>query len=118
MSIQWEHENKSVDIVIIAGNRPEIIKVSELVKQLNDKYKSVFLYTGQHYSPNMRDVFFEDLDVQFDYDLVSNTSDVSTLTENNQKFLFNIHSKCRLTDTSKFSLGPWGYGSRLNRIQS
>lgn len=93
MSIQWEHENKSVDIVIIAGNRPEIIKVSELVKQLNDKYKSVFLYTGQHYSPNMRDVFFEDLDVKFDYDLVSNTSDVSALTENIQKFLTNIHPK-------------------------
>jgi UDP-N-acetylglucosamine 2-epimerase len=93
VSIQWKHENKALDIVIIAGNRPEIIKVSELIKLLNDKYESVFLYTGQHYSPNMRDVFLKDLDVKFDYDLASNTSDVSTLTENIQKFLINIHPK-------------------------
>ena len=94
VSIQWKHENKTLDIVIIAGNRPEIIKVSGLVKALNDKYESGFLYTGQHYSPNMRDVFLKDLDVKFDYDLVSNTSDVSTLTENIRKFLINIHPKC------------------------
>lgn len=47
VSIQWKHENKALDIVIIAGNRPEIIKVSELIKLLNDKHESVFLYTGQ-----------------------------------------------------------------------
>jgi len=93
MSNRWEHENKSLDIVTIAGNRPEIIKVSELVKLLHDRYNSAYLYTGQHYSHNMRDVFFEDLDVKFDYDLVSNTSDVKILTENIQKFLTKIHPK-------------------------
>ena len=39
VGIQWKHQNKTLDIVIIAGNRPEIIKVSELVKLINDKYK-------------------------------------------------------------------------------
>ena len=59
--------NKNFEIVTIAGNRPEIIKLSELVKSFNGIYKNAFVYTGQYYSPNMRDVFFEELEVeQFD----------------------------------------------------
>jgi UDP-N-acetylglucosamine 2-epimerase len=53
--------NKNFEIVTISGNRPEIIKLSELVKSFNGIYKNAFVYTGQHYSPNMRDVFFEEL---------------------------------------------------------
>jgi UDP-N-acetylglucosamine 2-epimerase len=53
--------NKNFEIVTIAGNRPDIIKLSELVKAFNGIYKNAFVYTEQHYSPNMRDVFFEEL---------------------------------------------------------
>jgi UDP-N-acetylglucosamine 2-epimerase (non-hydrolysing) len=79
----------SVDIVTIAGNRPEVIKLSQLVKFLNGtkNFKHVFLYTGQHYSHNMKDIFFDALDVQPDYDLRSDTSDVTTLKNNISKFL-------------------------------
>ena len=53
--------NNNFEIVTIAGNRPEIIKLSELVKSFNEIYKNAFVYTWQHYSPNMRDVLFEEL---------------------------------------------------------
>jgi UDP-N-acetylglucosamine 2-epimerase len=77
------------DIVTIAGNRPEVIKLSQLVKLINDSNncKHVFLYTGQHYSHNMKDIFFDALDVQPDYDLKCDTSDVATLKDNIAKFL-------------------------------
>ena len=39
----------NLDLVIIAGNRPEVIKLSELVKSSFEGYKHAFLYTGQHY---------------------------------------------------------------------
>jgi UDP-N-acetylglucosamine 2-epimerase (non-hydrolysing) len=79
----------NVDIVTIAGNRPEVIKLSQLVKSINDSNncKHVFLYTGQHYSHNMKDIFFDALDVQPDYDLRCDTSDVSILKDNIAKFL-------------------------------
>jgi UDP-N-acetylglucosamine 2-epimerase len=79
----------NTDIVTIAGNRPEVIKLSLLVKLLNDSndYKHVFLYTGQHYSHNMKEIFFDALDVQPDYDLRCDTSDVTTLKDNIAKFL-------------------------------
>jgi UDP-N-acetylglucosamine 2-epimerase len=85
--------NTQLEFVTIAGNRPEIIKLSELVKSLEVNYKSGFVYTGQHYSQNMRDVFFDELEVKFDYDLKSSTSDVNALRKNIRKFLNETHPK-------------------------
>jgi UDP-N-acetylglucosamine 2-epimerase (non-hydrolysing) len=90
MMIDSKPQRGDVDIVTIAGNRPEIIKMSELVKMLSKSYKNAFVYTGQHFSTNMRDVFFEELGVTFDYDLRSNTSDISILRENIRKLLKRI----------------------------
>jgi UDP-N-acetylglucosamine 2-epimerase (non-hydrolysing) len=77
-------------IVTVAGNRPEIIKLSEFVRILSRKgYNHSFVYTGQHFSQNMRDVFLKDLNVEFDYDLVSSTSDMGIMRKNIYKFLEN-----------------------------
>jgi UDP-N-acetylglucosamine 2-epimerase len=84
---------ENLDFVTIAGNRPEIIKLSELVKMLDYNFKSAFVYTGQHYSSNMKDIFLDELGVKFDYDLKSNTSDVDTLRNNIRKVLQQTHPK-------------------------
>ena len=62
---------KDLAIVTIAGTRPEIIKLAELVKLLNTtRSDHALLYTGQHYSDKMKDVFFEELGIRPDYDLM------------------------------------------------
>jgi UDP-N-acetylglucosamine 2-epimerase len=73
---------QNFDFVIIGGNRPEVIKLSELVKSFDDNYKMTFLYTGQHYSYNMKDIFKEELGIEFDYDLNCGTADVFMLKDN------------------------------------
>jgi UDP-N-acetylglucosamine 2-epimerase (non-hydrolysing) len=79
-------------IVTVAGNRPEIIKLSEFIRILSQKgYNHSFVYTGQHFSQNMRDVFLKDLNVEFDYDLMSSTSDVGVMRQNIYKFLVNTN---------------------------
>jgi UDP-N-acetylglucosamine 2-epimerase (non-hydrolysing) len=79
------------ELVTIAGNRPELIKLSELVRLLaNVDYRSGFVYTGQHYSGNMKDVFLEELSLKFDYDLKIGTSDVNVLRETIAKHLRSI----------------------------
>ena len=79
---------KNKSIVTIAGTRPEIIKLAELVKLLNDSRSDhALLYTGQHYSDKMKSVFFEELGVKPDYDLMCESSDVSTLTQKMTEFL-------------------------------
>ncbi|MCK4476353.1 MAG: UDP-N-acetylglucosamine 2-epimerase (non-hydrolyzing) [Methanophagales archaeon] len=51
-------------ISIILGTRPEIIKMSPIVRELENKGLDYFiLHTGQHYSYNLDKIFFEDLEL-------------------------------------------------------
>jgi len=52
-------------IAIILGTRPEIIKMSPVMRELEKRHLDYFiLHTGQHYSPNMDVVFFRQLDLR------------------------------------------------------
>ncbi len=51
-------------IAVILGTRPEIIKMSPVVKELERKKIDFFIvHTGQHYSYNLDSVFFEQLEL-------------------------------------------------------
>jgi UDP-N-acetylglucosamine 2-epimerase (non-hydrolysing) len=51
-----------MNIAIILGTRPEIIKMSPIIRALERENLDFFiLHTGQHYSYNMDQVFFEQL---------------------------------------------------------
>ena len=47
-------------VAIIMGTRPEIIKLSSIIKRLNSK-NSVIVFTGQHYDYDMSLRFIKDL---------------------------------------------------------
>ena len=64
------------NIVTVAGTRPELIKLSEFIRLFDGKEHGL-LYTGQHFSPKMKDVFLEQLGIFPDIDLQCGTSDVS-----------------------------------------
>lgn len=81
-------------VVTIAGNRPEIIKLSELVKCFDDSIENLFVYSGQHYSKNMSDDFFKELDVRVDYNLRCSTSDPHVLKQSIEDFLLKASPKC------------------------
>jgi UDP-N-acetylglucosamine 2-epimerase len=67
-----------MELITVAGTRPEIIKLADLVPLLNT-YNHSLLYTGQHYSHNMKDIFFDELNLKPDYDLRCNTSEIDIL---------------------------------------
>ena len=71
---------KKCEILTLAGTRPEVIKLSEFVRHL-DYENHIYAYTGQHYSENMKDIFFNELDSKADLDLRCNTSDVEILRQ-------------------------------------
>jgi UDP-N-acetylglucosamine 2-epimerase (non-hydrolysing) len=49
-------------VAIVVGTRPEIIKMSPIIKALEERSVAFFiLHTGQHYSYSMDQVFFEQL---------------------------------------------------------
>ena len=79
-----------IEIVTIAGTRPEIIKLSDLLQLLAGQSNHALLYTGQHYSDNMKSIFFDELNIKPDYDLRCDSSDVDKLKESMLKFLSKI----------------------------
>lgn len=51
-------------IAIILGTRPEIVKMSPIIRECEKRHMDYFIvHTGQHYSYNMDKVFFEQLNL-------------------------------------------------------
>ena len=56
----------------IVGTRPEIIRLSEVIKKCDKCFEQILVHTGQNYDYNLNQVFFEDLGIrQPDYYLDS-----------------------------------------------
>ena len=51
-------------IVIVAGTRPEIIKIAPIIRKLKEeKSKYIFVYTGQHYDHQLSNQIITDLEL-------------------------------------------------------
>lgn len=51
-------------LLTLFGTRPEIIRLSEIIRRLDSCTEQVLVHTGQNSDPNLSDVFFEDLRVR------------------------------------------------------
>ena len=48
-------------VMTLFGTRPEIIRISQVIKHLDRLCEQVLIHTGQNYDPNLSDIFFQDL---------------------------------------------------------
>ena len=51
-------------IATIVGTRPEIIKLSQVMKQLDKHYKQTLIHTGQNFDYELNEIFFKDLGIR------------------------------------------------------
>ena len=77
------------DIAIILGIRPDVIRASKILKLLDNQNQIEFdfIWSGQHYSENMKDTFFNQLDVprpsiEFNIDKANDSTIVSSTIKN------------------------------------
>ena len=53
-----------IKVMTIVGTRPEIIKLSEVIKELDKHTNHVLVHTGQNYDYELNELFFEQLGVR------------------------------------------------------
>ena len=51
---------KQLKIMTILGTRPEIIRLSEVIKKLDKECDHILVHTGQNYDYELNGIFFED----------------------------------------------------------
>jgi len=62
-------------ILTLTGTRPELIRLSVIIRKLDDVCKHVHVYTNQNYDPNLSDIFLRDLRLRTpDYTFVKTNS--------------------------------------------
>ena len=80
------------DLAIVLGIRPDVIRASKILKLLENQNEISFdfLWSGQHYSENMKDVFFNQLNVpKPDFEFNVDKSNDSTIVSSTIKNLFS-----------------------------
>jgi UDP-N-acetylglucosamine 2-epimerase len=51
-------------LMTIVGTRPEIIKLSEVIKKSDIYFEHILVHTGQNYDYSLNEIFFKDLDIR------------------------------------------------------
>ncbi len=66
---------KKLKVITIVGTRPEIIRLSEVMKLLDKYTEHITVHTGQNYDYELNEIFYQDLDLRKpDYYLGVDTS--------------------------------------------
>lgn len=55
---------KKIKIITFVGTRPEIIRLSLVIKKLDQYFDHFFVHTGQNYDYELNEIFFEDLNLR------------------------------------------------------
>ena len=63
MEAKWQ-ENGKLKLMIIVGTRPEIIRLSAVIKKCRRYFDTILVHTGQNYDYNLNGVFFKDLGLE------------------------------------------------------
>ncbi|MFP5450545.1 MAG: UDP-N-acetylglucosamine 2-epimerase (non-hydrolyzing), partial [Thermoleophilia bacterium] len=48
-------------VVSVVGNRPQFVKAAPLSRALRARVDEVLVHSGQHYDPELADLFFDEL---------------------------------------------------------
>lgn len=51
-------------VMTIVGTRPEIIKMSEIIKRCDQHFEHMLVHSGQNYDYSLNEVFFDDLELR------------------------------------------------------
>ena len=56
--------NGKLKLLIVAGTRPEIIRLSAIINKCRKYFDTILAHTGQHYDYNLNGIFFDELNIE------------------------------------------------------
>ena len=59
----WKNNGK-IKLLIVVGTRPEIIRLSAVIKKCRTYFDTLLVHTGQNYDYNLNGIFFRDLGLE------------------------------------------------------
>lgn len=74
---------KKLKVVTIVGTRPEIIRLSSIIKKFDDIFDHKLVHTGQNYDFELNEIFFSDLNLKKPDYFLDAASDTATKTIGN-----------------------------------
>ena len=74
---------KKLKVVTIVGTRPEIIRLSSIIKKFDDIFDHKLVHTGQNYDFELNEIFFRDLNLKKPDYFLDAASDTATKTIGN-----------------------------------
>ncbi len=58
------HENGKIKLLIVVGTRPELIRLSAVIKKCRRYFDCILAHTGQNYDYFLNEIFFYDLEIE------------------------------------------------------
>ena len=55
---------KKLRLMTVVGTRPEVIKMSEIIKKADQYFDQILVHTGQNYDYTLNKIFFEELSIR------------------------------------------------------
>ena len=55
--LNWKNDGR-IKLLIIVGTRPEVIRLSEVIKKCRQYFDTILVHTGQNYDYNLNGIFF------------------------------------------------------------
>lgn len=55
---------KKLKLMTVVGTRPELIRLSEIIKKADLYFDHYFVHTGQNYDPRLNDIFYDNLGIR------------------------------------------------------
>ena len=89
-------KNNKLKVVTVVGTRPEIIRLSLIIKKFDKFFDHKFIHTGQNYDYELNQIFFEDFEIREpDYFLNAATNNLGETIGNIIAKSYNIFQKIK-----------------------
>ena len=91
-------------VMSIVGTRPEIIKMSQIIKMLDKFTEHTFIHTGQNYDYELNEIFFKDLDLRKPDHVLETKGD--SLAESVGNIMFEVEKMLKLYEPDAVVILP------------